>query len=198
MSNLLTVTLTNGAVTGGTGTASTIDNMPTVLYTGQAATASSLPVVLAPQTTDVANNPTLSTTTAYTSGQIIGGILTFTSILPSIGQNGIIQSITAKFATSANTSSLSVAIFKASPSNGTYADHTSGTWNSADMANLLGIYLLPTPNNKLGSMTIYNVDGVGKAFVGATTSLYALVIAGATTSVATTSDFTLELAVLPG
>ena len=66
------------------------------------------------------------------------------------------------------------------------------------MANLVGIYTLGTPNSKLGTMTIYNLDGIQKAIVGASQSLYVVVIVDGAPTPASTSDFTLELAVLPG
>lgn len=164
---------------------------------GLALPASAAPVVVAPQTTRVAVTPTV-TASAYTAGNGLGGIMTFASIVPSVGTNGILQSIAAKFKASAVVGTLEVVIFKANPSNGTYTDKTAPTWNAADAANLLGIYSLATPNSKLGTMTVYNLDGIGAAFVSASTSLFAVVIVDGTPTPASTSDFTLELAVLPG
>jgi hypothetical protein len=133
----------------------------------------------------------------------IGGIMTFANLLAPTSFNGILQSITAKFKGTSIIAiggiTFNVAIFKASPSNGTYTDHVSPTWNAADMANLVGIYQLSNPMCSLGTMTIYNLDGIGKAIVGASQSLFAVVnitVIGFTP--ASTSDFTLELSVLPG
>jgi hypothetical protein len=154
-------------------------------------------VGISPSTTDVAVTPTV-TASAYTAGNVIGGIMTFASILAATSFNGSLQSITAKFKGAAVTGSLEVAIFKASPSNGTYTDKAAPTWNAADMANLLGIYTLASPNSKLGTMTIYNMDAIGKAIVGASQSLFAVVIVDGTPTPASTSDFSLELSVFPG
>lgn len=154
-------------------------------------------VTVAPSTTDVAVTPTV-TVSAYTAGNVLGGIMTFASLLAATSFNGVLHSITAKFKGTAVTGSLEVAIFKASPSNGTYSDKSAPTWDAADMANLLGVYTLTTPNSKLGTMTIYNLDSIGKAIVGASQSLYVVAIVDGTPTPASTSDFTLELAVLPG
>jgi hypothetical protein len=154
-------------------------------------------VAIAPSTTDVAVTPAV-TASAYTAGNVLGGIMTFTSLLAVTSFNGILQSITAKFKGSVVTGSLEIAVFKASPSNGTYTDKSAPTWNAADMANLLGIYTLSNPNSKLGAMTTYNLDGIGKAIAGTSQSLFAVVIVDGTPTPASTSDFTLELAVLPG
>jgi hypothetical protein len=181
MSNLTSVGISSGIPNSGTGTVSTIDALLNL-------------------TTAVAVTPTV-TASAYTANNVIGGIMTFASIIPSVapGFNGILQSITAKFKGTAVTGALTVCIFKASPSNGTYTDKTAATWNAADMANLLGIYTLGSPQNLGGTtMTVYNLDGIGKAFTGASSSLYAVVTVGGTPTPASSSDFTLELAVLPG
>jgi hypothetical protein len=154
-------------------------------------------VSVGPSTTDVAVVPAV-TASAYTAGNVLGGIMTFAGLLAPVAFNGILQSITAKFKASAATGNLEVAIFKASPSNGTYTDKAAPTWNAADMANLVGIYTLVNPNSKLGAMAIYNLDGIGKALVGASQSLFAVVIVDGTPTPASTSDFTLELSVLPG
>lgn len=152
---------------------------------------------IAPSTTDVSVTPAV-TASAYTAGFGIGGIMTFANILAATSFNGVLQSITAKFKGAAVTGSLEVAIFKSNPSNGAYADHAAPTWSAADMAGLVGIYTLTTANNKLGGMTIYNLDAIGKALAGASQSLFAVVIVDGTPTPASTSDFTLDLSVLPG
>lgn len=181
MPNLTSVTVTAGVPTAGTGTVSTIDALLNL-------------------TTAVAVTPTV-TAGAYSANNVIGGIMTFASIIPAVapGFNGILQSITAKFKATAVTGTINVAVFKASPSNGTYTDKTAATWNAADMANLIGIYQLPSPLAiGAATMTVYCLDGIGKAFTGASTSLFVVATVGGTPTPASTSDFTLELAVLPG
>jgi len=178
-------------------------NLTSIAFTGGSQTASgtvSTVDALLNLTTAVAVTPTV-TASAYTANNVIGGVMTFSNIIPAVapGFNGILQSVMAKFKATVVTGTLTVAIFKANPSNGTYTDKTAPTWNSADMANLLGIYQLTVPQSLGGTtMTVYNLDGIGKAFTGASTSLYAVVTVGGTPTPASTSDFTLELAVLPG
>lgn len=168
-----------------------------VLASGLALPANSSPVVIAPQTTDVSVTPTV-TAGAYTAGFIMGGLMTFANATPTVGNNGVLQSITVKFKDTAVTGNVNVHVFKDTTLSGTYADHTAGTWNSADAAKLIGSYQLPTPYSKLGTMTIYNLDGIGKAFVAAGTSLFALVTVDGTPTPASTSSMTVQLAVLPG
>jgi hypothetical protein len=160
-------------------------------------TTNAVVATIAPSTTAVAQSPTV-TASAYAAGNVMGGIVTFASILAATSFNGVLQSIALKFKGTLVTGNINVALFKASPSNGTYTDKSAPTWNAADMANLLGIYQLTTPLSKLGTMTVYNLDGIGKAIVGASQSLYAVVIVDGTPTPASTSDFTIELGVLPG
>lgn len=192
---LVTTLSPNSAGIIATGTAGTPSSA--VLTVQGASGGTNLPVAVAASTTDVAVTPTV-TASAYTAGNVLGGIMTFANLMPATTFNGILESITAKFKGAAVTGSLEVAIFKSSPSNGTYTDKTAPTWNALDMANLLGIYTLATPNSKFGTMTVYNLDAIGKAIVGASQSIFVVVIVDGTPTPASTSDFTLELAVLPG
>jgi hypothetical protein len=164
---------------------------------GLASAGNSAPTVQASVTAAVSVVAAV-TAGAYTAGFIIGGILTFAGILDNIRFSGVLQSIAVKFKGTAVTGNIQVALFKASPSNGTYADHTAGTWNAADMANLLGVYQLTSPLSSLGAMTAYNLDGIGKAIQGASQSLFAIVTVSGTPTPASTSDMTVELGVLPG
>jgi hypothetical protein len=166
---------------------------------GLALPANSAPVVIAPQTTLVIQTPTVSTSPAYSANDVLGTTMTFAAIVPAIGNNGILQSITAKFKDTAVTGNINVAIFKANPSNSTFTDNSPPTWNALDAANLLGIYQLATPLAiGAATMTCYCLDGIGKAFVSSSTSLYAVVTLGGTPTMVSTTSFTLELSVLPG
>jgi len=155
----------------------------------------SVAVSVMPNATTV--TPTLATTTAYTATQVIGGILTFTGVLGAYNA-GIVQSITAKFRAEASTTALSISLFKANPSVGTYTDHIASASNTADIANLLGTYRTGTGLGDLGTMTVYNIDNINKAVAAATSNLYAVVTSlGTTAAMASTSDFSMEMVVLP-
>lgn len=164
---------------------------------GVAIAANSAPVIPATTTVTASATPAV-TASAYTAGNIMGGIMTFAGVLDSVRFAGILQSITVKFKGTAVTGNVQLSLFKASPSNGTYGDKTAGTWNSADMANLLGVYQLSAPLGPLGTMTVYDLDGIGKAIVGTTTSLFGILTVSGTPTPASTSDLTVEVGVLPG
>jgi len=178
----------------------------TLQNSGSNTSANSHPVVIASdqaqvpvvgQIMDVSVTPTI-TASSYTSGFVWGGIITIANILNATTFDGELISLTLKFKASIQTLQFDVAIFKASPSNGTYADHAAPTWNGADMANLLGIYPLAVANSDFGTMTIYNLDNIGKAISGASGSLFAVIIgkAASTNTPGSTSDMTLEAATI--
>ena len=154
-----------------------------------------MPVSFPQQTARVSVNPTITNQT-YAANKVIGGILTFASILPA-SYAGILESIDLKFKASVQTVSFAVAIFDASPA-GTFTDTNTAAINSADTAHLLGIYTLTGGSSVLGTHTIYTLDGIGKGLVGASTSLYVVVIPLATTATLPLLDMTVSLAVLQG
>lgn len=226
MANLTSVTLTSGVPTAGTGTVSTIDNLIAVGVpisaalpagvnaigsvtvsnanaNGEALVANSAPVTQAPTSFRIAVTPTV-TASAYTAGNVLGGIMTFASVLlgaPTLTPtkwSAVLESICVKFKASAVVGEIDVAIFTASPAGGTYTDHGAPTAAAADQAKLVGIYALTVPQSTLGTMTCYNLDGIGAAIDGASTSLFAVMTVKGTPTPASTSDVIVELGVLQG
>ena len=145
----------------------------------------------------VAVTPTVTAAT-YAATKVIGGIMTFASILAATTFAGVLQSIEIKFKGSAQTVGFYVSIFTASPS-GTFTDTNTAAIVAGDTALLLGIYHVVGGVSVLGTHTILNLDGIGKAIVGASTSLYVVVTPDATTAaLGSTSDMTVALGILQG
>ena len=146
-------------------------------------------------TSSVVVTPTVTAGT-YTAGYGIGGIMSFPAVFGAAG-SGIIQSARAIFKGSAQTGEIDLYVFKASPSNGTYADHAATTWNTADAANLVAVIPMTATKSGLGTMTIYEADGLAAALNTGTTGLYVVAIAvGALGALASTSDVTFTLSTL--
>lgn len=181
---------------------------PGVTTLGQTTKSASLPVALASDqllavygiTASVAVTPTVTAGNYSGGNKSIGGIMTFASILPATF-TGVLQSITVKFKATVIVQTITVAVFKASPSNGTYTD-TNFTYNAADAANLVGApYIIPVGTAWAGSTSTFcELDGIGHAFTGTSASLFAVVTASATlgNALASTSDMTVEIGVLQG
>ena len=138
----------------------------------------------------VANTPTLVANN-YSNGNVIGGILTFPSIL-SPSNFGVVESISLTFKNTIQTGTYDVAIFTTSPG-GTYTDHANAAISNTDSASLVGIYALTNYSSILGSHTIYNLDGINKTIIGSSSNLYCVVVAATGTTANTTSNTDMSL-----
>lgn len=147
---------------------------------------------------EVSVTPTVTAGT-YAANVVMGGIMTFPLILTANAEyGGILESIAVKFKGSVQTAAINVAIFTATPA-GTFTNGSTAAIASADSALLLGIYQLTAASSVLGTHTIYNLDGIAKALVGTTTSLFVVVVPSATTAaLASTSDMIVTLGILGG
>lgn len=166
------------------------------LSSGQKAAADSTSVVLASDQlgAQITVTPTV-TAGAYTAGQPLGGVLTFANALPG-SLVGMLQSITLRFKATTQVVSFNFTMFSATLA-GTYADHANITYNSGDMALMMGSWTLSIPANPLGTNTIYNLDGIGKQLVGSSTSLFGIVTpVTAPVNPASTSEMSVVLGML--
>lgn len=147
---------------------------------------------------EVSVTPTV-TAGVYNANVVMGGIMTFPLILTADAQyGGILESIAVKFKESVQTAVINVAVFAASPS-GTFTNGNVAAIAAADSATLLGIYSLTQASSVLGTHTIYNLDGIAKALLGTSTSLFVVVVPGsATAALASTSDMIVTLGILQG
>ena len=143
-------------------------------------------------------SPTVTAAT-YAASVCMGGIITFTGVLPNIATfSALLESITVSFKGSVQTVGFWVAVFYASPA-GTFTDHSTAAIAANDTTLLLGLYHLTTPSSVLGTHTMYNLDGIGKAIAGTSTSLFVVIVPdGTTTSLGSTSDLRVELGLLWG
>lgn len=186
-----------------TNTGGALNVAPTGNANGQALAALSAPTTNAPTTFRVAVTPTV-TASAYTAGNVMGGIMTFANILlatPLVSPtkwSAMLETINVKFKAAAVTGEIDVAVFTASPAGGTYTDKTAPTSNVADVPKLVGTYPLTAPLSTLGTMTTYNLDGIGAAIDGASTSLFVVMTVKGTPTPASTTDVIVELGVLQG
>jgi hypothetical protein len=146
------------------------------------------------KTSQVSVTPTLTASSAYTAGNCVGGLMTFSSILLAAG-SGVLQTLVLQ-CKSTQTATFKFYLYSANPSSSTFTNKSAPSINSADIAKLIGFWTLSTPDSGQGTHTIYVVDGVGHALnVGATT-LYGVLVTTGTPTFASTSDINMVLAVL--
>ena len=169
-------------------------NAENLITVGQQTKAGGIPVTLSSDVTaSVTVTPTV-TAAAYSTGNEVGGLLTFTSAVGA-ALGGIVQSI-AVTSKSIQTTGLKLYLFSANPSNSTWTDKSTPAINVADLPGLLGSYTLGSADSGLGTMTVWNLDGISKSFRSTTTSLYGVLVAVGTPTFASTSDVSVTVSVL--
>lgn len=147
-------------------------------------------------TVEVDVTPTV-TAASYAANKVIGGIMTFTGVLPAgASYAAMLELIKISFKGSVQTAGFYVGVFTASPT-GTFTDASTAAIASGDSASLVGVYHLTTANSPFGTHTIYNLDGIAKAINGSSANLYVVVVPDATTAaLGSTSDMMVGLGVI--
>ena len=146
------------------------------------------------RTARVTATPTVTASSAYTAGNELGGLLTYSNAFGT-QQSGVIQSVRA-VCKSVQTTGLKVYFFTTNPTNSTWADKTTPAINAADVGYALGPFTLSSPDSGLGTITTWTLDGIGAAIVASSTTLYAAAVVTGTPTFASTSDCTVTVTVL--
>ncbi len=146
-------------------------------------------------TTSPSAAPTVTAASAYAIGNEVGGLLTFTNVVNAGPLSGVLQSIEV-MAKSVQTTGLKLYLFSTNPTNSTWTDKSAPAINAADIPFLMGEYSLVTPDSGLGTHTVWNLDGIGKAFVAAAMTIYGVLVCTGTPTWGSTSDVTVKLGVL--
>lgn len=142
----------------------------------------------APVTIRVQVTPTISTT-AYTSGDVVGGLQTISNAARISGGSGTVSSILVMDKTQAQRAAMDILFFDRSVT--VAADNAAVAMSDADMAFCLGVvsigpYNTAWPGTPLNSIsTLLNV---GLRFVLNGTDLYAVAVVRGTPTYSSTSD----------
>ena len=134
---------------------------------------------------------------AYAAGNVVGTLLTFTGIARDAATGGLIQSVTAAFA-SGVVPSLDVIFFSASPTNSTFTNNAALAINAADRGLVEGVAHL-SDSTLLGASapSLVQAQNLALAFAGLTAgTLYAVVVARSAVTLTSTSDLVLSVSVV--
>lgn len=142
--------------------------------------------------------PTLTvSTSAYSAGDCVGGILTLPAALLPRTAGGTLVSLAVTDA-SDQKAALEVLVFDAEPSGGTYTDNGALALSAADLSHLLARVPVATSDYvTVGSVAVATVGAVNKALAAgaAVTDLYAVVMATGTPTYAAGTDLVLRFGV---
>lgn len=153
------------------------------------------PLAVATSTAVVSATPTVTASSAYAAGNVVGGKLTFASAVGAAG-GGVIQSARIACKT-VQAGALKLYIFSQDPSNSTWTDKSAAAINAADIPFLIDILTFSIADSGLGTHTIYPLDGIGKSFVCTSgSSLFGVLVTSGTPTFGSTSDITVSLNIL--
>lgn len=162
---------------------------------GQLKVAGSFSATVQGKTTSVAVTLTVTASSAYASGNVVGGLMTFPNVVQATPLSGIIQAISLRFK-SVQTGSFDLYLFGSNPTASTFTDKTAPSLNAADFDKVIAVYSFTANKSGLGTHTIYDLDAVGRAIVLASTSLYGVLITTSTPTFASASDPSVLIATL--
>jgi hypothetical protein len=141
--------------------------------------------------------PTVTSASAYTAGNLVGGLMTFTNCFASGLTSGVLQSVVIK-SKSVQTTTFKLYIFSQQPTNTVWTDKTAPNINALDLPFLIDIFLFAAPDSGLGTMTIYTQDGLGKSIANTANgqNLWGLLVTTGTPTFSSTSDVSVTLGIL--
>lgn len=138
---------------------------------------------------------TVTASSAYATGNLVGGKLSFTSAARSGISSGIIQSVIINSASAQSASTFDIVFFNSDPTGTTFTDKTAFSIASADLPKVLGIAHCTDVTTIGGSIAL--ALNFGLPFVLAQgTTLYGAIIVRGTPTFTATSDVTARLSIL--
>lgn len=138
--------------------------------------------------------PTITTSASpdYSANDVVGGIITLSSVMAAAGRSAILKSVTLKDA-SGQAPALTLLFFRATPAAGTYTDNGALAWGAGDLANLVGVVkVLAADWYTQASKSLLAIGGIDLLMGAAASDLFLLIVADATWNAASTSDLTAE------
>lgn len=156
-----------------------------------------LDVIPLPDVCIVSQAPTASSSPAYSSGDVIGSLMTFDGITRANDVTGILQQATIH-CKSAQAAAVDLLIFGANPTNSTFTDNAALAVNSADWDKVTHVIHFTDWTN-LGTPSLAQADNLAKPFKPESGSkkLYGVLVSRATPTLASTGDIKVTLKSLP-
>lgn len=137
--------------------------------------------------------PTVTASSAYATGNAVGGLITVTNALRTGVLSGLLQWVKVTSASAQASSSFDVFLFNAAPTAPT--DKTAYSVASADLAKLISVIHCTDITTAGGS--IHQADNAAKPFlVPSGTSIYAVIVVRGTPTFTASSDVTLSVGIV--
>jgi hypothetical protein len=145
------------------------------------------------RTAQVQLNPVITTASAYTALNCVGGKLVFANIAGP-QQSGIIQNVTVACKTT-QTTGYKLYLFTGNPGVTTIVDKATPALSNTDLPYLMDVITISTADNSLTG-TINTTDNIGRAFVSVDRNLYGILVVSNTPTYTGNNDLYVTLTVL--
>jgi len=147
---------------------------------------------IAGRTRGASATPTVQTGSAYTAGNVVGGLMTLAGLAGDLFST-FIQSARLNVA-GAQTAGFDLHIFRDNPTASTFTDKAAPVIATADKDKWVTSISLSSPNSKLGSnVTLYDVQSIGRAISAVGPDLYAVLTTSGTPTFSGGSDVTVTV-----
>jgi hypothetical protein len=151
-------------------------------------------ISVAGQTSAPVAVPAVTASSAYASGNAVGGLLTFANATRTIS-SGVLHSVNLNFK-SAQTAATDLILFNAQPTNTTITDKTAFSLAAADFDKVVGVVHI-TDCTSLGTPSTCRADSLGLTFrLASGTTLYGVLVTRGTPTFSATSDVSVQISVL--
>jgi hypothetical protein len=134
-------------------------------------------------------------TTAYSAGDCVGGLMTFAGLARTAGGSGFVQQVTVNCRT-AQTGALDLVLFKANPTGSTFTDNAALAVSSGDFDKVMGVVHI-TDWTSVGAGSTAQADNLAKPFsLSSGTSGWGVLVARSTPTLGSISDLSVDLRVV--
>ena len=146
-----------------------------------------------PDDSDVQKSPTITASSAYASGNCLGTVIDFGAIARASG-GGILVAGAVLEDSSQQNAPIDLFLFNSNPSNGTYTDKTTPTFNATDAKLIRGVVPFGAYSNIGSGGSVCAIANVGiQILLNGTQHMYGLLINRGTPTYTSTSAVTLSL-----
>ena len=160
-------------------------------------------VVMSGKATVVAVTPTVTASSAYSSGNVVGGVMTFSNIFRTGGGSGVLASCLVVDRSNSKPA-LTILLYSKNPSNGTYTDNSAFVFDSTDAVNLVRtVTVASTDWVTLGAYAVADVGAIGKVVYNGESqaasvlkNLYAVAVTTGTPTFNAATNLTFKVGVL--
>jgi hypothetical protein len=138
---------------------------------------------------------TLSTSPAYATGDVVGGVIALPGVMPFVGGVASLMSVTLKDAAGVGPALL-LLFFRATPTGGYYVDNAPVTFGATDAAGCVGVIGIAGADWKTptgGGCSFVSVANINIDMKAVTSDLSLLILANGAYAAANASNLTAEI-----